>query len=134
MDQLASKPPKGFKTVTEKGVTFLRHSGTGEIMQMPPRWPDEVRARQVARIKAASVKTQKANEDARTKQSSRVSAPKLAGWRRCDAMRYGRVCRKWQKLRQDETNVLDLPYRCRECAAANFDTDPEFKPVGPDGE
>ena len=132
--EVSDEPPKGFQSVKEHGTTFLRHSGTGEIMQMPPRWPDEVRARQVARIKAARVKTQKANEDTRTKQSSRVSAPKLAGWRRCDAMKDGKVCRKWQKLHKTEFNNLDLPYRCRTCAKANRDTDPDFKPIGPDWE
>lgn len=55
-------------------------------------------------------------------------------WRRCDAMKDGRVCRKWQKLHKTEFNNFDLPYRCRKCAKANRDTDPDFKPIGPDGE
>lgn len=111
------------------------------------RW-DAVRALQQARKarrveaeEARRVEAEKAKPNfyylkggARIKHSTRVRELKPDNWRTCDAMRYGRVCKKWQMLRQTEFNRLYLPYRCRECAAANFDTDPDFKPIGPDGE
>jgi hypothetical protein len=111
------------------------------------RW-DAVRALQQAR-KARRVETEEARRveaegvkstvtftkgGARIKLSNRVREPKPDNWRTCDAMRYGRVCKKWQMLRQTEFNRLYLPYRCRECATANFDIDPDFKPIRPDGE
>lgn len=71
---------------------------------------------------------------ARIKKSSRVRKLNPPDWRRCDAMKDGKVCRKWQKLHKTEFNNLDLPYRCRTCAKANRDTDPDFKPIGPDWE
>ena len=70
----------------------------------------------------------------RIKKSSRVRGLKPDHWRRCDAMKNGRVCSKWQKLYQSEFNNLELPYRCQECRKANRDTDPDFKPIGPDNE
>jgi hypothetical protein len=125
------------KRIKENGKTYLHDEDTGEKVQV---WSDEVRALRQAR-KARRVETENAKPNfwftkggARIKKSSRVREPKPDNWRTCDAMRYGRVCKKWQKLRQTEFNFLDLPYRCRECTAANFDTDPDFKPIGPDGE
>jgi hypothetical protein len=70
----------------------------------------------------------------RIKQSSRVRDSKPVDWRRCDAMKDGRVCREWQELDDTEFNNRDLPYRCLECAKANRDTDPDFKPIGADDE
>jgi hypothetical protein len=72
--------------------------------------------------------------DSKPVDSSRVRDSKPDDWRRCDAMKNGRVCRKWQKLHQTEFNNRELPYRCKKCRKANRDTDPDFKPIGSDDE
>ena len=138
--QMLEAEPKDFQPVNE--------NGTGEKMPMPSSPWDAVRALQRAR-KARRVEAEEARrveaENAkpnfyylkggcRIKKSSRVRGLKPDHWRRCDAMKNGRVCSKWQKLYQSEFNNLELPYRCQECRKANRDTDPDFKPIGPDNE
>ena len=142
-DHPSDEPPKGWQTVEEGGQTFLRHAGTGEEKPMWPCKSEALRAmhnaRAPARAEARRVEARammKKYGGARTKKGdpNRTRKPPVDNWRKCDAMRYGKACKKWQKLRNRESNFLYRPYRCRECAAANFDTDPNFKPVGPDGE
>ena len=107
MDQLASKPPKGFKTVTEKGVTFLRHSGTGEETQLEPERLKGVREREVRAplghptYKVGCVKY----VDPRHVRKH--------SWKTCD------VCNKWQVVSLEEFRHPDRKFMCDKCVKNN---------------
>jgi len=143
---MTTEPPKGWQTVEEDGRTFLRHSGTGETKQMSScYWCTSEKARAMHNERRAEARRVEARRveakhfyytkgGCRIKMSSRVRHSKPVDWRTCDAMKNGRVCRKWQKLHQTEFNNRELPYRCQACRKANRDADPDFKPIGSDDE
>ena len=100
-------PPKGFQTVTEKGVTFLRHSGTGEVQQMPPDLYKTARGKKVhaplghPTYKVGCVKY----VDPRHVRKH--------SWKTCD------VCTKWRVVSLEEFRNPDHKFMCDKCVKNN---------------